>query len=51
MAAQPEAYGAPLRVTVAIRVAAQGNDPAALLAAADACLYAAKRSGKNAVRG
>lgn len=42
--------GAPLRITVSIGVASwplQGDGADTLVAAADAALYAAKRSGRN----
>ena len=44
--------GAPLRITVSIGVASwplQGDDADTLVAAADAALYAAKRSGRNRI--
>ncbi|MHB1273091.1 MAG: diguanylate cyclase [Rhodanobacter sp.] len=44
--------GAPLRMTVSIGVASwplQGDDADTLVAAADAALYAAKRSGRNRI--
>jgi PleD family two-component response regulator len=41
----------PLRISIGVATLCEGDDFAALLRRADAALYAAKRAGRNCVRG